>query len=487
MNNPLKKINKSFARLQKRVFGQTKVPGLLGRADGTVVAGDGLVYVTLRNGDVIVVSNAKVPNRPYMKVWIGKDEYNPSMMQVLSERYVYGKPLTASLPLHGEKHQWPNEDAVWVEGNQFLPLLAQPGDTGDFYVKLRAAIIKWMDGTKYVRIQPPELNLSSLVPTDGAIYALLQVDDTGTLTAKAGTQVEAPELLTMDEVPLPDAGQLELWAVRLYSGMDRIHKDKQVNDFVDLRWGRGSGTATGDVVGPASATDGNLAVFDGVTGKLLKDGGAPLTEAAALMALISEGAEEIANGNFDVDATGWTVGTGWAWESDGAGGGRMRHTAGNTDPLYYDGSLIEIAAYKFSFSIGGGSAGSVDAYLDDGSGYSFPYDISSTCRGVGRWFENLAAKIVLYPSYDFDGYIDFVSVKRAPSIQEVESSSVGSNLVYGRTASSWAVAPEEAAQDGKLYARKDGAWVEVTGASGSFATADSKTVTVVGGLITDIV
>ncbi len=31
----------------------------------------------------------------------------------------------------------------------------------------------------------------------------------------------------------------------------------------------------GNVVGPNSATDGHLAVFDGVTGKLIKDGGAP--------------------------------------------------------------------------------------------------------------------------------------------------------------------------------------------------------------------
>ena len=37
------------------------------------------------------------------------------------------------------------------------------------------------------------------------------------------------------------------------------------------------GGGTGDVVGPASSVDGNLAVFDGVTGKLLKDGGAPNT------------------------------------------------------------------------------------------------------------------------------------------------------------------------------------------------------------------
>ncbi len=35
------------------------------------------------------------------------------------------------------------------------------------------------------------------------------------------------------------------------------------------------GGGSGDVVGPDSATDGNLAVFDGITGKLIKDGGAP--------------------------------------------------------------------------------------------------------------------------------------------------------------------------------------------------------------------
>ncbi len=34
------------------------------------------------------------------------------------------------------------------------------------------------------------------------------------------------------------------------------------------------GAASGDVVGPGSSTDGHLAVFDGATGKLIKDGGA---------------------------------------------------------------------------------------------------------------------------------------------------------------------------------------------------------------------
>jgi hypothetical protein len=33
-----------------------------------------------------------------------------------------------------------------------------------------------------------------------------------------------------------------------------------------------TGSGSGDVVGPSSAASGNVAAFDGVTGKLLKDG-----------------------------------------------------------------------------------------------------------------------------------------------------------------------------------------------------------------------
>ncbi|WPE19971.1 hypothetical protein [Shinella zoogloeoides] len=39
------------------------------------------------------------------------------------------------------------------------------------------------------------------------------------------------------------------------------------------------GMGTGDVVGPAGASDGHLVVFDGATGKVLKDGGAPFSGA----------------------------------------------------------------------------------------------------------------------------------------------------------------------------------------------------------------
>lgn len=47
----------------------------------------------------------------------------------------------------------------------------------------------------------------------------------------------------------------------------------------------GGGGGSGDVVGPASSVDNNIAVFDGTTGKLLKDGGAAISSLATTVQL----------------------------------------------------------------------------------------------------------------------------------------------------------------------------------------------------------
>jgi hypothetical protein len=240
----LKKISKSFQRLQKKVFGQKRIPAILGDANGNIDAGDGLVYATLRNGQTITVVNSKVPKKP-MKVWLGFDENNQARMQVLSERFVFGKLLTSAMSVFdAKKFTWPEEYTIFVSGNQIIPLLAVPGST-PFAVKMYGATILWLDRTTYVTINPPELDLASIVPTDGSIYALLQVDNTGALSYLAGSLVAAPELMSIADIPVPDADHLEIWAVRLYAGQDRLHKDGQVNDFVDLRFGRGGGGGGG--------------------------------------------------------------------------------------------------------------------------------------------------------------------------------------------------------------------------------------------------
>ncbi|MCK5603830.1 hypothetical protein KAR91_18220 [Candidatus Pacearchaeota archaeon] len=60
---------------------------------------------------------------------------------------------------------------------------------------------------------------------------------------------------------------------QVQADLDKIRDD--VNAFVSLAPG------TGNVIGPASAVDENVAVFDGTTGKLIKDGGVILTGPAS--------------------------------------------------------------------------------------------------------------------------------------------------------------------------------------------------------------
>ena len=52
-----------------------------------------------------------------------------------------------------------------------------------------------------------------------------------------------------------------------------------------------AGGGSGDVVGPSSATDGNVAVFDGTTGKLIRDGGNSLTGFATSVSVTLTAAE----------------------------------------------------------------------------------------------------------------------------------------------------------------------------------------------------
>jgi hypothetical protein len=97
----------------------------------------------------------------------------------------------------------------------------------------------------------------------------------------------------------------------------------------DTEWVAGGGGGSGDVVGPAGATDGAVPLFDGVTGKLLQDGPVPgaasglatLTAAGFLdepihhIFTVLETRDPTANDDF---LDGLTVGSTWANTSTGA-------------------------------------------------------------------------------------------------------------------------------------------------------------------------
>jgi len=76
------------------------------------------------------------------------------------------------------------------------------------------------------------------------------------------------------------------------------------------------GGGAGDVVGPASAVDGNIATYDGTTGKLIEDGGATIAEvrsipqnsqSAAYTLVLADAGKHIYHPSADTTARTWTI------------------------------------------------------------------------------------------------------------------------------------------------------------------------------------
>ncbi len=122
----------------------------------------------------------------------------------------------------------------------------------------------------------------------------------------------------------------------------------------------------------------------------------------------SLGPELVTNGDFDSDISGWTWRTNWNWESDGAGGGRYRCIPGSDLPASRGNELIEGHTYKFVFTVGGMTAGTLTPKAGWGaSGTPISadgiYEDELTCAGD--------SVIRFTPNTSFDGYIDDVSVR----------------------------------------------------------------------------
>jgi hypothetical protein len=122
----------------------------------------------------------------------------------------------------------------------------------------------------------------------------------------------------------------------------------------------------------------------------------------------SYSAELIVNGTFNSNITSWTTAGTWVWESDGIGGGRMRHSTSGDDDMASQSILTVGHTYHIVITIGGRTVGMVNVTC--GNNYTYTrnayenttYTFDLYCYGDGLMrFEG---------SFDFDGYIDNVSV-----------------------------------------------------------------------------
>lgn len=117
-----------------------------------------------------------------------------------------------------------------------------------------------------------------------------------------------------------------------------------------------------------------------------------------------KGTSVIVNGNFTGNATGWTLGTGWVYNSND-----VIHVIGNIDSLQQTGALSNGHTYFVTIDVGG-VAGNVFVGLDAGGSATFNA-ATGTNTFTGIWTTGLGKKIIIIPSTDFDGTVTNIGVQ----------------------------------------------------------------------------
>lgn len=207
-------------------------PAVIGKADGTVQTGTpGIIYVrNILNGQVLTVYNFVVPNLAGLQVEVGRKVETIGLWQVKGVREAYAMPAGGTGSVTEQ-----DLNNLFITWERFLPFLVFPIEGGGFEVQVYGCAFTTLDGTStYVENQT--LDLAAYVPATGAVWVVIEADETGTLFVTEGTEVAGKEVLTIDDIPAVTVGRRASCAVRLYAGQVQLYRDPTtINDFVDLR------------------------------------------------------------------------------------------------------------------------------------------------------------------------------------------------------------------------------------------------------------
>lgn len=236
MSKARRAVQQKLSAKQDNLVG---IPAVTGNLAGVVAVPGRTGWIYTRVGDQVVeVFNNRVASVADIPVTIGIEPYAPDLLQVLSLRSsgaTSGNAARAlSVPSHHTKHEWPNEDTVFVDLRQLMPLRVSPA--GEYKIYVHRAVVAI--GDTILKVEPTDtVDLYNLVPTtpDYACYVLITLDTSGEVIATGGTAVDIDDL-DLSDIPARPAGHRRLAAVRLYYGQSAIVEAISTNDIVDLRW-----------------------------------------------------------------------------------------------------------------------------------------------------------------------------------------------------------------------------------------------------------
>lgn len=214
---------KRFKRLveERLAKKENKVYADLGDYSGVVETGKPYqVYARNRSGEVMKVYNYSVPNIAGLKVEIGKVA-GQNTWQVIGYRNAYQNPTIPNVADHNSQHRY-----LPVYRDQLVPLMFLP-TTDPFIIQIYGAAVI-IDNT-WAIVENQTLDLTSYVPTAGALYVTLQYDTSGAVSVVTGSTLESKEILQVSDAPPADANKILFGAVRLYDGQATLDRE---NDFL---------------------------------------------------------------------------------------------------------------------------------------------------------------------------------------------------------------------------------------------------------------
>ena len=259
---PLKarKIKRGIEKLFKRADGEwlQTTTAALGNGDGVVQSDvGGLIYARLRNGETVKVYNDVAPADFDVRVLIGKKKEQPTLWRVIAVRDAYGIPQAPRVKYHHEQHELDGPDEVSVDRKQIPQFTVRVKDGAAFIVMAYGGIFNTIAGKVFVPSEP--MDLSSYVPTTGAVYIDIEAGADGAWSVNESTGFASPMVGNVSFMPITTSGKRWVGTIVLFEGQEEL-LNKHI--FVPI-------PLSTDYAGIASHTHdnilGELLMQDGVT------------------------------------------------------------------------------------------------------------------------------------------------------------------------------------------------------------------------------
>lgn len=216
------RIIRNLKNLIKQNSGEwlEKQPAWLGKKNGEVIAGNGLVYIRFHNNKEEVAVNTIAPQRPDIPVIVGRSRTLPKLWQVIQIRDAFNVPASGgAVPYHYQQHMFGAEDMVPIHRKQITQLTVIPlPSKGPFYVRVYGDVRLTSLGNKLITTQ--SMNLASYQPATGFKYVSIESNTSGVLSVHSGTGFSGAA--TVDKMPVPEAGKYTRAHVLLYATQTAI-------------------------------------------------------------------------------------------------------------------------------------------------------------------------------------------------------------------------------------------------------------------------